>query len=88
MFNKEKYLKIIDESKPIKEIGRVIQVIGLIIESEGPQASIGDLCYIYPTDDSEPIWSEVVGFKQSEDNRADKIQLMPLGKMEGIQQQK
>ena len=85
MFNKEKFSQIIEETNTIKEIGKVTQVISLIIESEGPQASIGDLCYIYPNDTSEPIWAEVVGFKQSEDGRVDKLQLMPLGKMEGIQ---
>lgn len=79
MFDKDKYLKIIKESQPIKEIGRISEIIGLIIESEGPQASIGDLCYIYPTANSEPIWAEVVGFKSG------KILLMPLGTMEGIQ---
>ena len=85
MFNKDKFVEIIKDTKTIKEIGRVTQVISLIIESEGPQASIGDLCYIYPNDNSEPIWAEVVGFKQSEDSKVDKLQLMPLGKMEGIQ---
>ena len=85
MFNKEKFSQIIEETNTIKEIGKVTQVISLIIESEGPQASIGDLCYIYPNDNSEPIWAEVVGFKQSEDSKVDKLQLMPLGKMEGIQ---
>lgn len=85
MFNKDKFVEIIKNTKTIKEIGRVTQVISLIIESEGPQASIGDLCYIYPNDNSEPIWAEVVGFKQSEDSKVDKLQLMPLGKMEGIQ---
>lgn len=62
----------------MQEVGKVIQIIGLIIEADGPKASIGDLCYIYNKLDAEPIWAEVVGFKTQ------KILLMPLGSMEEI----
>ena len=62
----------------MQEVGKVIQIIGLIIEADGPKASIGDLCYIYNKLDAEPIWAEVVGFKTQ------KILLMPLGSMEGL----
>lgn len=62
----------------MQEVGKVVQIIGLIIEADGPKASIGDLCYIYNRLDAEPIWAEVVGFKTS------KILLMPLGSMEGL----
>lgn len=75
----EKYSDIIKETDSIREIGKVTEIIGLIIEADGPQSSIGDLCYIYNKLDSEPIWAEVVGFRQS------KILLMPLGSMEGLQ---
>lgn len=79
MFNKEKYTKIIEKTPTIKEIGKVTEIIGLIIEADGPQASIGDLCYIYNHHNEEPVWAEVVGFKEG------KILLMPLGVMEGLQ---
>lgn len=79
MINLSEYSEIIKTSNPIREIGKVIEIIGLIIEADGPQSSIGDLCYIYNKFDEEPVWAEVVGFKQS------KILLMPLGSMEGLQ---
>ena len=79
MFTKEKYLSIVEDIETIKEIGRVTEIKGLIIESDGPEASIGDLCYIYKKNEDVPIWSEVVGFKEG------KILLMPLGAMDGIQ---
>ncbi|HSH34709.1 flagellar protein export ATPase FliI, partial [Schnuerera sp.] len=47
-------------------------------ESNGPIATIGELCYIYPHHKDEPVLAEVVGFKD------DKILLMPLGDMKGI----
>lgn len=79
MISLEKYSKIVKETNPLREIGKVIEIIGLIIEADGPKSSIGDLCYIYNKLDEEPIWAEVVGFRQS------KILLMPLGSMEGLQ---
>lgn len=79
MIKLEEYSEIIKTTNTIKEIGKVIEIIGLIIEADGPQSSIGDLCYIYNRLDEDPIWAEVVGF------RTGKILLMPLGSMEGLQ---
>ena len=78
-FCKNKCLDIINNTNSIKEIGKITEIIGLIIEADGPKSSIGDLCYIHTNQSSEPIPAEVVGFK------ADKVLLMPLGLMEGIQ---
>ena len=63
---------------PLMEVsGRVTQVVGLVIESDGPNARIGDLCHIR-TDAPEPILAEVVGF------RGDRTLLMPLGELSGV----
>ena len=62
----------------MKYTGKITKVTGLTIESNGPMATIGELCYIYPHKSNNPVLSEVVGFKE------DKILLMPLGEMEGI----
>ena len=78
MINLTRYKKIINETKPAVEVGKVTQIIGLIIESDGPKASIGDLCYIYNDLDEKPMWAEVVGFKTK------KLLLMPLGSMDGL----
>lgn len=76
--NLKKYITAIKDKRFIKYTGRITKVTGLTIESNGPMATIGELCYIYPHEKSDPILSEVVGFKE------DKILLMPLGEMEGI----
>ena len=74
----EKYKKIADEPL-FKKMGKVINVIGLTIESAGPDAKIGDVCKIYQSDRrGEGILSEVVGFKDG------KTQLMPYQITEGI----
>ena len=61
----------------IRTNGRIKRVIGLTLESEGPQASIGELCsLILPNGKRLP--AEVVGFKEHS------TLLMPLGELEGI----
>ncbi|MGM0499772.1 MAG: flagellar protein export ATPase FliI [Bacillota bacterium] len=59
-----------------RNFGHINRVIGLVIESIGPQASIGELCLI--KGGKGDIQAEVVGF---DDN---KILMMPIGEMEGI----
>ena len=78
-WNKDKYLDIINNTKTIKQIGKITEIIGLTIESDGPKSSIGDLCYIYNDYNDKPTMAEVVGFKK------DKILLMPLASPDGIQ---
>ena len=62
MISLTRYKNTIQQTATMQEVGKVIQIIGLIIEADGPKASIGDLCYIYNKLDAEPIWAEVVGF--------------------------
>ncbi len=76
--NLKKYINAVKEKRFMKYTGRITKVTGLTIESNGPMATIGEICYIYPDRSKKPILSEVVGFKE------DKILLMPLGEMEGI----
>ena len=74
----EKYEKIADESFFTKK-GKIVNVIGLTIESAGPDAKLGDICYIFPEDKTKkPIMAEVVGFKEG------KTQLMPYDITDGI----
>ncbi|WP_245375551.1 flagellar protein export ATPase FliI [Paenibacillus eucommiae] len=74
----EKYKEHLLQIDPIRVNGKVTQVIGLTVESEGPDVSIGDLCYIYPLKSSKPLKAEVVGFRNN------KVILMPLGELDAI----
>lgn len=72
--------EIIENSKTISKTGKITEIIGLTIVADGPESSIGDLCYIVLDEKKDDIiLSEVVGF------RADRILLMPLGSIEGLQ---
>ncbi len=74
----EKYYRALKETTTVRFIGRVSKIIGLTIESNGPQVKIGEVCYIYPLKSDKPIIAEVVGFS------FEKVLLMPLGEMEGV----
>ncbi|WP_409340976.1 flagellar protein export ATPase FliI [Paenibacillus sp. MBLB4367] len=73
-----KYIEHLQQIDSVRVNGKVTQVIGLTVESEGPDASVGDVCYIYPFKSSVPLKAEVVGFR---DNR---VLLMPLGELHAI----
>lgn len=74
----DKYLEALKQVDPILVNGKVTQVIGLTVESEGPDASIGDVCYIYPYKSSKPLKAEVVGFRNN------RVILMPLGDLHSV----
>jgi len=78
MVNLEKFIWAVERTEPIKTNGKVTQVIGLIVEAQGPAANLGELCYVYPPNGGPKIRAEVVGFKEN------KVLLMPLGELHGI----
>jgi len=78
IMNLVRYRQYLDKIDPIRLNGRVTQLIGLIIEAQGPAVNLGELCYIYPKDMGLPLKAEVVGF------RDERILLMPLGEMANI----
>lgn len=73
----DKYLRGLDEVNPIRLHGKVIQVVGLVIEGYCPDTAVGAICEIKPRD-GEPIPAEVVGFREG------KTLLMPLGELRGV----
>ena len=74
----EKYLAL-KEKKYYRKLGKVSKIVGLTIESIGPDARLNDLCRI-TSDKSggQEVMAEVVGFK---DNR---VLLMPFESVDGI----
>lgn len=74
----EKYWKLTEKSF-YKKFGKVVNVVGLTIESAGPDAKLGDICRILPEgEESNSIMAEVVGFKDS------RMLLMPYEETTGI----
>ena len=64
---------------PMKLTGKVTQIIGLVIESQGPTVTVGELCYVSSHfSGMPPVPAEVVGFREGS------VLLMPVGEMQGI----
>ena len=59
----EKYRYIIKKSETVRVNGRVVDVIGLVIVSVGPNAVMGEICSIVDQNGNEVCKAEVVGFK-------------------------
>src|SRR4051794_6019826 len=69
----------LDGIDTFKRYGRVKQVVGLMIESQGPESSIGDLCFIHVGHRKKHvIQAEVVGF------RNENVILMPYTSVNDI----
>lgn len=78
----EPVLEQIEAADSIRVCGRVTDVIGLVIEGNGPGLPIGGLCSIerrVPGAQIEPVEAEVVGFRRN------RVLLMPLGEVRGIE---
>jgi len=77
-FDAERYLASLRAADLLRTNGKVRQVIGTVIESNGPPMSIGETASIIYRRASDPVLSEAVGFRDS------KVLLMPLGELGGI----
>lgn len=73
-----KYEKLLNRINPIRINGKVSEIVGLMVEGNGPAASIGDVCGIVPVNGDTPLEAEVVGFKNG------RVLLMPLQSIQGL----
>jgi flagellum-specific ATP synthase len=68
----------LENLSPCRSTGRVTQVVGLLIESEGPAVSLGDFCQI-ETRRGRGVRCQVVGF------RSGRVLSMPLDELTGVE---
>ncbi|KGP92858.1 ATP synthase [Pontibacillus chungwhensis BH030062] len=72
-------LDAINELDTYKRYGKIVRVVGLMIESKGPEASVGEVCVIHSSPKKgETILAEVVGFSE------EKVLLMPYSEITDI----
>ncbi len=74
----QKTISIIQRAESFRYYGKIEKVVGMMIESIGPDCRIGDLCKIFNQEAETYILAEVVGF------RGNKVLLMPYEEPEGI----
>jgi flagellum-specific ATP synthase len=75
----EKYLETAELTDTIKYVGHVVRVQGILIESSGPHAVIGELCRIEVPRGKGIIHAEVTGLSHGI------VQLMAYDEIEGIE---
>jgi len=71
------YLARVREIEPAPICGRVVRVVGLVVESIGPRASVGEVCELR-AGGGPPLPLEVVGFRDG------RVLSVPLGDTAGI----
>ena len=74
----QRALRRVRETRVTETCGRVVQLIGLVVESEGPLAALGEVCRIQSARNQGEMLAEVVGFRNHH------LLLMPLGELHGI----
>ena len=77
-YNLEKYQEL-KENTYFNRLGRVVKIVGLTIESVGPEAKLNDLCRILVNKvENQYVMAEVVGFREK------RLLLMPFDSVEGL----
>jgi FliI/YscN family ATPase len=76
-FDLNRYAGLLSRMQPIRMEGEVVEQVGLLIESRGPAAGIGDFCEIV-TRSGRAIRTQVVGFRNG------RVLSMPLEDTGGL----
>jgi FliI/YscN family ATPase len=71
------YAAALDRIQPVRTEGEVVELVGLIVESRGPAAAIGDFCEIR-TRGGRSIRTQVIGFRDG------RVLSMPLEETAGL----
>jgi FliI/YscN family ATPase len=77
-FSLEPYVDRLRDIEPAPISGGVIRVVGLVVESVGPRARVGEVCELRSSDGRPPLPVEVVGFRDG------RLLTVPLGETAGI----
>lgn len=70
-----RYASVVRRANALRLNGRVTKVVGVLVESQGPAAHIGEICEIHVSRNEPPMLAEVVAFQD------DRVLLMPFGEI-------
>jgi FliI/YscN family ATPase len=77
-FSLAPYLDAVQRCDTTPLTGRVERVVGLLVESEGPRVSVGEVCEVRGRGPEPPLLVEVVGFRDG------RLLSVPLGDTAGV----
>src|SRR5580658_7654467 len=72
-----RYTTLLSRLQPVRMEGEIVELVGLIVESRGPAAAMGDFCEIR-TRGGRSIRTQVVGFREG------RVLSMPLEETSGL----
>ncbi|MGA7416016.1 MAG: flagellum-specific ATP synthase FliI, partial [Bryobacteraceae bacterium] len=72
------YFDFLDRASALQWSGTVSEMVGLLIESQGPAAAVGDFCEIHASS-GRLVRVQVIGFRNG------RVLSMPLEEIDGIQ---
>lgn len=72
-----RYTTLLNRLQPVRMEGEVVELVGLIVESRGPAAAMGDFCEIR-TRSGRAIRTQVIGFREG------RVLSMPLEETDGL----
>ncbi len=70
--------KALNGARPVQSCGHVTQVVGLVVEANGPVVQLGSICDIHGQDRETPVAAEVLGFRDRT------VLMMPLEEIRSI----
>jgi flagellum-specific ATP synthase len=73
-----RYFDRLAAAETLPVVGHVVRTVGLLVESQGPPARVGDLCELEGEMGEKPATVEVVGFREG------RLLTVPLGGTAGI----
>lgn len=76
LFNK--FFHKVENADLIKSCGHVTQVVGLVVEANGPVTQLGCVCEIHGKENEPPVKAEVLGFRDQT------VLMMPLEEIRSI----
>lgn len=79
MSSAARLLETVRSADWVKRTGRIVRSVGLTVESEGPDARLGEICEIASRGRGERLLAEVVGFSEG------RVLLMPYDQLLGIE---
>src|SRR5208282_3436024 len=72
-----RYATILSRMQSVRHEGEIVELVGLIVESRGPAAAIGDFCEVR-TRGGRGIRTQVIGFRDG------RVLSMPLEETDGL----
>jgi flagellum-specific ATP synthase len=72
-----RYTALLNRLQPVRMEGEIVELVGLIVESRGPAAAMGDFCEIR-TRGGRSIRTQVIGFREG------RVLSMPLEETDGL----